>query len=223
MSGGKTYGNSNIFNSILVSSTLNSSATSSNQSLNLNEDYQPLPSSNVRVRLNEADLNTFLAPLAREISNFFLAYNIEMADQYGLELLRWGLCSSDVDRAALALKCYENNLTGLTPELIGIIARTCWIFCESAYYLSRKGKDVSSYTNYVKSALSLFLAIAQVQYEEGWIASDSAIFWMAIECLRCNTAPFIPIFTQALHLLIFYLSIPNLFAYVSGQSELTFL
>lgn len=64
--------------------------------------------------------------ITRNLTNFLISYNDEMAVQFGHEILKWILCCGDVSEATNALECYQGNLIDTSMLVVGLFSRSLW-------------------------------------------------------------------------------------------------
>lgn len=165
------------------------------------------------------------AAITRAITQFFQSIEGNMAQTFGLEILKWGLCSFDLYRASFAMICYRGNLTDTSTLLIGLISRSLWNAFDAIAYLYNEYKEESTltmYVRYISECYKTLEAISLDLIEQGTIGSHQNLLWLAIEGLNCNVSCVSPIFDHALSLLSVLLY-PELFDYINGKSEYTTL
>lgn len=90
--------------------------------------------------------------------------------------------------------------------VVGLCTRALWYVTLAGTYQFEQ-----SYVDYVSSMLLTLKAIANSFIEKNTLAYDSAMFWIAADCLRCKH---VNIFSSALDLLEIYLLDPALFSKV---------
>ncbi|OHT04356.1 hypothetical protein TRFO_28113 [Tritrichomonas foetus] len=158
--------------------------------------------------------------ITRAITNFFQNLSENIAAEFGLEIIKWGLCSSDLYRGSFAMACYRGNLLQANNLLVGLIARSMW-YCFDAVeflYTNTDRSNITVYSRYIAECFKTLHSIAAIQMDAGTIGASPTFLWMAIEGTKCNAFCLAPIFDSALALLE-YLLYPTLFSYINGKAE----
>jgi hypothetical protein len=161
-----------------------------------------------------------VAEQAVRLYQILFQLNPKLSDAFGLEILRWGACCGDIIKATHALQAFAGFLFPANPAVVGLFARCLWILSEGLALVTAKDPsyDYSNYVSYYAAVNAVLLRIAQLQFDEKVLETDSGIFWIAIELLRCNKRAQAPIFESALEILLFHLEIPELFSQVQKPS-----
>lgn len=159
----------------------------------------------------------FLVQLSRSITDFLLVLDPKMAKQMGLELLQWGLCYGDTVRAARAIACYRGNMSFSDTLVVGLTARVLWYVTDALRIIpADESTDCrASYYIYIAEHLRNLRCIAESFQENGTLGTDSALLWIAVESMKCNTKSTQVIFEAALELFQFIVSSPNIFHFLA--------
>ena len=153
-------------------------------------------------------------------NKFFTHFKPEFKVEYSLECLRWGLCYGDLIHAAIALKCFQGAIEIYDSTVVGLAARALSSVSRALEFLINEKHDTSlpsmECVNYIRTMLKTLKQIAQKQYETKLLITDSAIFWIGMDVLKCNTTLLTPIFDAATNLLEFFFEKPFLFECLSA-------
>jgi hypothetical protein len=133
------------------------------------------------------------------------------ADAFGLEVLRWAVCCGDIHRAIIYTRAFTGVLRPSTTVVIGLFARDLWILSDALSHV-QTSEDISLFIEYFAAVHNVMRGITAAHAEAGMLEADSALFWMAAESIRCNSANFAPIFESAMEVILLHLRSPILFA-----------
>jgi hypothetical protein len=171
------------------------------------------------------DIDADLRTAAEAITNFFLRYDPDMAQQMGISLLQWGLCHGNLNTAGLAISCYCANLCYASPLIVSLSARAVWSVSDAISHIqsiedqNSQGVDLFPYYRYISQHLIMLRAMAGDFAAKHILGSDSTLLWIAIECLRCNTQATAIVFESALDLFEYIVSSPGIFSFLAHESE----
>jgi len=148
-------------------------------------------------------------------AKFFRTQDPKLLRDYSLCCLRWGLCCGDLMRASIAMKCFRGAIDILDLSLVGLSARAISNVSRVLYFMLNEKREIGfdpfPCVNYMRSVLKTLRFVAEIMFEKGLLASDSAIFWIAMESLKCNSEDLSPIFNAGMHILEFLFKHPELF------------
>ena len=151
------------------------------------------------------------AEITRDLTNFLISYDQQMALDFGHELLKWGLCCGDLKLATSALRSYSGNLIDCSMLVIGLISRSMWMVSDAIPILYNANENVRQYTKYLATALNLLGSMTPNKCT----ASDLVVLWLALSSLERNSSIFKEVFDSALNLLTLFLT-PQNFAALAG-------
>ena len=174
------------------------------------------------IKLSQTIPFTDRSYITRVITHFLESISPEIADGFGLEILKWALCCSNLQRASFAMICYKGNLTITGTLLVGLISRAIWYCYDAIKYIFNESKDtnpnLTAYTRYISECYRTLYVLASLQMEAGTIGACPTFLWIAIEGVKCNSPCLSSIFDASLELLE-YLLYPELFNYINGKSQ----
>jgi len=106
------------------------------------------------------------------------------------------------------LKAFQGFLYPSTNVVIGLFARSLWILSDALSQLTKQNPlmDCTAYIEYFASINHVLLAIAGSQYKMNVLGTNSAIFWIAAETLKCNKENQSIIFDTAMEVILFHIS-----------------
>jgi hypothetical protein len=144
----------------------------------------------------------------------------DLAALFGLEILRWGTCCGNIQRAKIAIEAFKGFIYPSTNVVVGLFSRCFWILSESLCEVTMENPefDYSNYIDYFVEMMRVLLGIAGSQLENNMLGANSSIFWIACEALKCNKQRQTKLFEAAMEVVLFHIAIPNLFLAVENQS-----
>lgn len=159
--------------------------------------------------------------LAYSLYKLLLSINSKLGMEFGLEILRWGLCCGDIAKATCALRAYKGFLFPSNITTIGLITRTLWILSRSLREITLKNPNFNfnMYADYFAACLEVLHGVAAIQYESGIFISISTIFWISVELLNCNAKSQSVIFEAALNTLEFFFERPAIFSLLTKDNN----
>lgn len=161
--------------------------------------------------MNESTLKGFRrTDIAKAMKDFLNEYDTKYAEDFSLELLKWGLCSYDLIRAGFALNCRPIILNS---TVIGLYARSLSRVVSCAKIIYDSNGDLYPYSFYIRSLLFSLKYIAKNMYNDESVTPDSSIFWIAMECLNYENTL---VFNEALKVIKFFLKRPQLFEHMAN-------
>jgi len=193
-----------------------------------------LPNSTENATLNESSfvfhpesgygtskLGVIQKKITQVVCSLFFSIDKNIAYQFSLELLRWGLCCGDLKIASNALLCFRGPLLCSGSLIIGLCARSLMNVSQSIRYLCEKGctndSSVVPYCLYIHSMLHALKSVAKELLSQRTLSMDPSLFWIAVECLKCNHTWYSKIFISSINLLIFFLENRDLFSVLIGN------
>jgi hypothetical protein len=163
-------------------------------------------------RARDARDHSDVADLAPRLYQALVELDERLADAFGFEVLRWAVCYGDLPRATLAVRAFAGFLFPAGTIVVGLFARVLWILSDA---LAGLPSEAVAYFAAVHRAL---VGVANAQTEAGMVEADSALFWMAAECLHCTAAAHAPVFEAAMEVVLLHVNTPALFVGVAHPS-----
>lgn len=178
-----------------------------------NEDIK----SSIKTEFNKLKLplgTTKWKGVSSRFRRFFNKFDPKLQKAYSEELLKWSLCDGKLLRASIALKAFQGAIYQLDTVTIPLAARAILNVSRTLENLLKSKQGGSSQFEcilYISSFLKTLLYHAKLLERDKILYSDTAIFWIAMECLKFNTLALTPIFSSSIKVLTFYFDHSSLF------------